>query len=139
MNFSTATDTIKFVLHNMTGDPEDNAVTLEEYSEGNDSTFTHHGVEYGIDKLHAVLKEEKVSPNTVFKVEDLKWILDHGVSEPNRVNNADTSTPIIVTKESNTLYVIDGFHRLSRAVKDGKEELKGYLITDKKLLDAAKV
>lgn len=139
MNFSTSTDTIKFVLHNMTGDPEDTAVTLEEYSEGKDSTFTHQGVEYGIDKLHEVLREAGVSPSTVFKVEDLKWILDHGVSSPERVDNADTDTPIIVSKESNTLYVIDGFHRLARAVKDNKEELKGYLITDKKLLDAAKV
>lgn len=139
MNFSTATDTIKFVLHNMTGDPEDKALTLEQYSEGADSTFTHLGSEYSIDKLHEVLEKNKVSPNTVFKVEDLKWILNHGVSVPSRVDNADTDTPIIVSKENNTLYVVDGFHRLSRAVRDNKEELKGYLITDQKLLDAAKV
>lgn len=135
LNWSINTDTVKFVLHNMCGEPD--TVSTEGYREGNDSTFTHHGVEYSIDKIHEQLDEDGTLATKV-SVSELEWILKYGDADKNRVENSDTNTPILYTKENGKYYTIDGFHRLTKAVDKNIDELQGYLVT-KQQLDKAKV
>lgn len=135
LNYSVKTDTVEFVLHNMCKEPT--SISTEGYREGDESTFTHHGVEYSIDKIHEQLEKDKTLANNI-KVSDLKWILEYGHADKDRVENSDTSTPILYTKENGKYYTIDGFHRLTKAVDKNIHELQGYLVT-KQQLDKAKV
>lgn len=135
LKYSVMTDTVKFVLHNMCGKPT--SVSTEGYREGDESTFTHHSVEYSIDKIHEQLEKDKTLANNI-KVSDLKWILEYDYADKDRVENSDTSTPILYTKENGKYYTIDGFHRLTKAVDKNIHELQGYLVT-KQQLDKAKV
>lgn len=87
-----------------------------KYTEGQDSTVSHNGKEYRVDDL---LKICKSKPTTDLPVKDLKWILQYTTVEPSRVDSADITVPIIVLKEKSRFVVLDGAHRLTKAVKEG--------------------
>lgn len=111
---------------------ETNSTNTKGYREENDSTFTHHGIEYSINKIHEQLENSKAKLQTV-KVDDLKWIMKYSKPDTKRVTNANTDTPILFTKENGKYYVIDGLHRLTKAINKGISELTGYLVTQAQL------
>jgi ParB-like chromosome segregation protein Spo0J len=48
-------------------------------------------------------------------------------------DNIDISVPILIARYNDKLVVIDGFHRLKKAIKLGKKELPAKYINDRLL------
>lgn len=90
------------------------------YSEGPSSTFTHDKVEYYLD---GVLGEATNMPVEEIAVEALSWLLDEVPmdthSDAVRTGKADLSAPVLITLWEAKWVVIDGLHRLAKAVRDG--------------------
>jgi hypothetical protein len=83
------------------------------YREG--GSITHDGVEYDFDTVMSIA--EKL-PTQQYSVDRLSWILKYDTPDPTRTNNADISFPLIVSPSNDgRLAVIDGLHRLNKAVK----------------------
>lgn len=109
-------------------------ILSELYSEPNskpgESTFTHDGVNYDLNGLltYTLGMEQKMVP-----VSRLKWILkwDPMTQRDNpRINRADLSAPILVIKWHSQLVVLDGIHRLARALRDGVQELPAIFVPE---------
>lgn len=100
-----------------------------EYSEGKDSTFTHFGKEYYVDDLLALTKGEKTK---WIDVAQLDWIFEYTEPDPERVQKASLHYPIIVTKDfvdgKDRYIVVDGTHRLAKAVKLGHRQIQCYVL-----------
>lgn len=110
----------------------------EEYKEGKDSTVTHDGKEYSVDSLIHLTKD--VKPEIV-QVNDLKWILDgykDTKSDKLRTRKVDLLFPILVTKWKGKIVVIDGFHRLLKAISLGNTTMKAKFVTPD-MLEQSKV
>jgi hypothetical protein len=108
---------------------------VELYQERKNSTFTHDDVEYDLNK---VLKAVDEQPVEKYRVSELKWILKHTSVDKERVKKANKRTPILVTKWKNKLVVLDGAHRLTKAVENGDSELSGKYVTKEVLKKAKK-
>lgn len=106
----------------------------ELYQEHRGSSFTHDGQKYDLNK---VLNAVDDTPVDMFKVADLRWILKHTDVDEDRVKKADKSKPVLVTKWRNKLVVVDGAHRLTKAVQSGDTEMRGKIVTSD-VLKAAK-
>lgn len=106
------------------------------YLEKRNSTVTSNGVTY---YLNGIFRDTQHQPVEQFKVADLAWILewvDHSSPEDQqRVQEADLSAPILVTREqkglklTDRLVVIDGGHRLDKAVRQHVLTLPGKLVS----------
>lgn len=103
------------------------------YKEGASSTYTHNGHTGTVDSLIEQAKDKAI---TYMKVNKLKWILQHAdLSDPAddvRINQADLSIPIIVcfSIKYGKHVVLDGAHRLAKAVKLGYVEIPAHIIDD---------
>ena len=90
--YSSSVDTIELVLHNMTEDPEDDVAT-EGYSEGEDSTVTHNGKRYSVDKLHELSRTARV---TITPMERLEWMRESVKDlDTARVAATDLNVPLV--------------------------------------------
>jgi hypothetical protein len=107
----------------------------ELYQEESNSSVTHNGQRYNLNKLFTII--DKFQTRT-FKVEDLVWVLKYSKPDAKRVHEADLSTPIVVTYFDKKLVVIDGLHRLCKAVEQGVVELEGKFVY-KDVLDKCKI
>lgn len=100
-----------------------------EYREGKDSTFTHFGKEYYVDDLLALTKGEK--PRWI-DIRQLDWIFQYTEPDPERVEKASLYYPIIVTRDfvdgKERYIVVDGTHRLAKAVKLGHKQIQCYVL-----------
>lgn len=86
------------------------------YQEGADSTFTHDGKEYPLDPF---LERAQKLPVKQLHISKLKWNLEGMELDPARVERADYTQPILFTQDPRWGYVVvDGTHRLAKAVKD---------------------
>lgn len=113
-----------------------NTLLSEMYKEAKGSTATSSGRTFSVNKLISSSIHNKLQQ---FKTADLKWILKYTTVDPNRVEAADLSAPVLVINGDGTekrLIVIDGAHRLTKAVNDGKETILGRLVTDEQLASA---
>ena len=108
---------------------------LEMYSEPEDSTFGHEGHTYD---LNGVLSATLGMPVKHLRVAELKWVLKYdpisaqGEEGQARVDSADLGAPLLVIKdpqEGNKWVVIDGLHRLAKAVNLGLEALPCIIVT----------
>ena len=99
------------------------------YKEGEESTFTHFGKEYLVDDLIALTKHMSVKS---LEISRLDWIFEFSTPDESRVDSADLSIPIIVTKDivdGKTQYIVlDGLHRLSKADRLGKKYIQCYIV-----------
>lgn len=94
-------------------------------------SFTHDGVRYDIEKAFELAR---TLPTQRFKVKDLKWVLAYDTPDPERVSRADLSAPILVALDkTGRLTVIDGLHRLTKAVQEGHTRIMGKYIEPSKL------
>jgi superfamily II DNA or RNA helicase len=99
------------------------------YREG--GSFTHEGIEYDLD--HALSLADK-QPVTSTRVKDLAWVLRHGKADPERVQRADLSAPLLVSHTSDGRpTVIDGFHRLTKAKNRGVASMPTRFVDRKEL------
>jgi hypothetical protein len=93
------------------------------------NTFTHEDNDYDLTTLNNLVKSVAVK-NT--PVSDLTWIFkydDPKKDHPERVKTADIKVPILVTKDQGQLVVLDGLHRLAKAVKEKIKELPSKMVT----------
>lgn len=98
----------------------------ELYQEGNCSTIEHNGHLYSVDKLLRAAENVDIEE---FEIDDLKWILKHvDKLDPKRVEQKRIKYPILITKTDNRLIVLDGIHRLVKAIKLGHTKIKGRYI-----------
>ena len=49
--------------------------------------------------------------------------------EIDRINNADLRYPIIIEKNKNNYYIVDGIHRLTKSYLDNKKTIKAYIFS----------
>lgn len=99
------------------------------YKEHRSSTFTHNGKEY---RLNKVLKRTEKRDSFYVPTSKLDWVLAQDKSwERNtaRVDAADTSAPLLVTRWNNKLVAVDGLHRLAKAKKGGLDKVPVKMVT----------
>ncbi len=95
------------------------------------STFIHNGNEYSINKLFDITKDTKIEKT---KIELLSWILEYDTTDDtNRDNYIDLNIPIIVTVSNNKYVVLDGVHRLKKAIVENNEYILTKYINEKNL------
>ena len=98
----------------------------EVYQEDPTSSVTHDGEVYSVNTL---LNKSVKSP--IFKVDisEISWVLKHvGKLDPKRVAKADLQYPVLITKWKGKWLVLDGTHRLQKAVKLNKTQLPARLV-----------
>ena len=101
-------------------------MNLEElYQEEPGGTFTNDGKEYDLNK---VLADVDDLPKVLFFTSDLQWVLKSDKPDPERIAKADLKAPILVAYYGEKFVVIDGLHRLAKAVADKKRFMRGVLV-----------
>lgn len=108
---------------------------LHAYQEEDDSEFTHDGVLYNLNKILTLTASHTVK---MFDIEDLKWAVEDVTLEKARKQRADYSVPLLVTNWQGKWVVIDGTHRLAKALDAGIKELPVRIVSAKEL-EAARV
>lgn len=84
-----------------------------EYTEEDDSTVSHDGGEYSVNKLLAISRKSKV--HTV-PVSMLSWNIEPTDMDSKRIHNADVSVPVLITPYKDKVTVIDGAHRIAKSM-----------------------
>ncbi len=107
----------------------------ELYQEEDDSTVTHNNQLYDLNKLFATTEHFNTR---IFNIKDLKWILKYSKPDPERIDDADPSVPIIVAYSNKKLVVIDGLHRLVKAIENGTDTIEGKFVY-KDVLEKCKI
>ena len=105
--------------------------TLREYREAGLGTFTHDDHRYNLNKLFKLTENIIVED---FTVDDLSWVLEYDTPDPERVDQADVTVPILVTRAiedgEERLVVVDGLHRLARAIQDDLLTIQGKMVSE---------
>lgn len=105
------------------------------YQEEEGAAFTHAGQRYD---LNAALRDTHGAPTEDVPVADLAWMLEHDKPTDNeRVAQADLKAPVLLAKHGDKTAVVDGLHRLARAVRDKALTLPARWIDPKALKQAA--
>jgi len=100
---------------------------FELYQEERGSTFTHDGKEYDLNKVIRLSRNNMVM---VYSVSDLAWILDYDTPSARRTGSANVNIPILIAQLGDKKVVIDGLHRLAKAVDKGMSTIKGKMVSD---------
>lgn len=95
------------------------------YQEEPGGTFTNDDHNYD---LNGMLEDVDALPTVLFFVRDLTWVLEYDEPNPARVTDADLKAPILVTYYGDRLVVIDGLHRLAKAVDEQKKVIRGKFV-----------
>ena len=104
------------------------------YREGGDSTATHNGKRYRLDTLFEIVQNRSV---VMIEVSKLTWVLEYTEVDQDRVVKADTGVPVMVYCDPEYgLTVIDGAHRLTKAVKLKQRFILAYMLTDQDMRKA---
>ena len=110
------------------------------YQEEQSSTFQNGNKVYNLNKLFNLTHNEHTLKILVSK---LDWIFDKennlGDFDKNdkRTHAADYSVPILVATIDGQEVVVDGIHRLSKAIHDGEKNI-AYKRVTQKMLDESK-
>ena len=106
----------------------------EIYREEPGGTFTHDGVEYWLNPVLALSDRFEVMQ---IPVEELSWILEYLDDDDVRDDkDIDVTAPVLIAKYNDTFAVIDGIHRLEKAVRLGLNTIPAKYI-DNRLLSYA--
>lgn len=98
-----------------------------DYKEGPESTYTHNGKIATVDSLISAAKKV---PTVSMPISEMKWALKDAKINPDRLSKADLKHPVIATLHDGRITVLDGTHRLAKAVKEGRSELGVKLVPD---------
>lgn len=102
------------------------------YQEEDSSTFIHNNIEYDLNKLLLISNNvpiEKIQTN------ELSWILKYTTIDKKRVRKSNTSFPLLITFDEveNKWVVLDGAHRLTKAISEDIKSLAVKKIPEKML------
>ena len=92
---------------------------LEFYKEEKNSTFQNGKDVYQLNKIFEL--SEKIKPIKM-AIDKLSWILKY-IDVRKRVELANIKIPILVWKDKGQWIVVDGAHRLKKAISLGKDEI----------------
>lgn len=109
----------------------------ESYREGLDSTVTSNGKKYQLDIL---FEKAHRLPTENMEVGKLSWVLDYASDvDHNRIQRSDVSVPLLVTFDdsSNRWIVLDGFHRLNKAINEKQSAVPVKIISAELLAQAS--
>lgn len=106
-----------------------------EYKEEDGSTFESNGQMYDINKLFEISEN---LPIIYFKTDTLSWVLKYDNPDIENRNDIDYNIPILVGYDDDYLLVVDGVHRLKKAVKENKDFIAGKFI-DSAMLNSSKI
>lgn len=84
------------------------------YSEEETSTVTHDGEEYSVNKLLRISDNLQIHS---IPVSALTWNIDPTSMDPHRIYAADPNVPVLITPYEDQLTVIDGAHRIAKAMQ----------------------
>lgn len=90
------------------------------YQEEEGETFESDGVFYDLNKILLAVAQEPIKQIGVDKI---KWVLRYTTPDQERVKKVDITTPILVTRYGSLGLVVDGLHRLQKAVNEKVREL----------------
>lgn len=102
------------------------------YQEEPDSTVTHNGVEYNINKLYRLADQHM----KYVSVSDIDWVIPHLDLDKSRVERSDLSAPILITNDETRKVVLDGAHRLMKAHQNGIKTLPSIEVSSEDLIKA---
>ncbi len=107
------------------------------------NTYNDEKHEYSVDMMIAYVNVMKLKPESV-NIEENMWQIDQNVwgdyspsdvlanperkkfaKNVERIREADLKYPILMTSR---YQIIDGYHRFLKAVKQGKKEIKAYIL-----------
>lgn len=106
---------------------------MHQYREDEPSNFTHAGKKYSLNKIFGQVENQ---PIIQIPIEELKWILEYAIPNPEREKNADLSTPILIHKLEEKWATIDRLHRLAKAAKLKINTLPARIVSDDMLAKA---
>lgn len=104
------------------------------YREKPGGSFTHDGKRYDIN---CAFEQADRRPVRRIAVTELRWILEPPEADPaqlpddeERIARADLTAPLLITPWRGRLAVVDGAHRLTRAMREGVADLPTRLLTE---------
>lgn len=99
----------------------------QNYQEEPTSTVTHDGAEYSVNRI---LELSRSLPATEFPIDYLKWMMGTKPtkSDKKRIDGVDLAFPIIVTPWNNQYVIIDGWHRVAKALEAGLTHIPARII-----------
>ena len=87
------------------------------YQDYEPRTFTHDGKRYDLNTVFKYVDRNIV---TKVAVSELAWVLPRTMIDEDRLKKVDLTIPILVTMDTKKrIAVIDGAHRLTKAVNEG--------------------
>lgn len=111
-------------------------IPITRFYQEQNSTFKSNSNVYNLNYIFKAVEDEPVEQIAII---DLIWILKHvDYLDPDRVQKADVSIPILVTKYRNKELVVDGLHRLAKAVNSRMKDLP-YKRVSKEVFEASKI
>lgn len=105
-------------------------MTILEYAyrEESGSSFTHDGAEYD---LNCVLAAVANIPAQAIAVSELAWILDEeSFHDEGRVLATNLDAPLLITRWNTRWVVLDGWHRLVKAVRTRVPVLRAHVVPE---------
>lgn len=109
-------------------------MSTHPYQEEEGGTFESNGVRYD---LNQIFRAVAALPILTIKVNRLKWVIDpHSPIDQARVDRADLAAPLLVTTLNGRHLVVDGFHRVVKAVQKGVPALPYRRVSPQVLEDA---
>ena len=130
-----------------------NNLKADVYQESEDGSFTHNGKKYSLNKVFKIIHNKSIES---VEISELAWILKYCYDivdgqkichscrkgpkgwHEERIKNANLNIPIIITRSEEGLVVLDGLHRLERAIQDKVLELPAKYITETELKNCKK-
>src|ERR1035437_1041422 len=97
----------------------------ELYQEEPGGSFTNDDKEYD---LKDAVQDVDDYPKVLFFTKDLRWVLKYDRPDKERVEKANLNSPILVTYYEDKFVVIDGLHRLAKAVKEKEKHIIGKVV-----------
>lgn len=97
------------------------------------SIVTHNSKNYDLNKIFRIVNNKSTK---LFLISKLKWILKYTDSNKTRISKSNIKYPIIIVKENNKYFVIDGIHRLQKAINQNEKLILVKRITQKELNSA---
>lgn len=112
----------------------------ELYGEPDDGTFTHEGHEYN---LNGILNATVGYPVKDYAVKNLRWVIKYdpmSARDQARIGSADISAPLLIVfdEKEGKMVVIDGIHRLVKAVQQKIEKVP-CVVVSQELIDRYRI
>jgi hypothetical protein len=95
------------------------------YTEGPMSLVTHNGILYKLDYMFELSAD---LPVTMISLDDLRWQVENLQADEARTKKADIKVPIIVTPQNGQYIILDGTHRVLKALKAGEKSVPARVI-----------